>query len=88
MSNIRKGVPGQRTALALMILVTAVLLVVAWHVEPAVYTPDEYHDDMNWCIIKGYEVASSGINQPVTCLKDGQPVAIPPHSINAPEHQQ
>jgi len=69
-------------------LIVIAVTAIAWHAEPVTYTQDAYHDDMNWCIIKGYEVASSGINQPVTCVKDGQAVAIPPHSINAPEHKQ
>jgi len=71
-------------------LVAALLFIaaIAWHNEDRVYDVDDYHDDVNWCIAHDWEFTSDSIGQPVTCLKDGQPVAIPPNSIKAPPKEQ
>jgi hypothetical protein len=46
------------------------------------YSHHDYQSDVNWCIEHGYEFRSDAINAPVTCLKNGLDVAIPPNSLN------
>lgn len=71
------------TGIVLLVLASVMVLEATSPTELKAYSHEDYKADVDWCIDHGWEMTSSGIDNPVTCLKDGQQIAVPPNSINA-----